>query len=308
MTNLKISERINWIGSSETPALLGVSPYISKFELWHQKKGNLKPEFLDDDERIQAGRFLEPAIAEWANHKWDDWSLLNVPGYLKHFTTPGLGASLDFSTKDTGLPVEIKNVDGWIFKQQWNAEGDVIVDAPLHHIIQVQTQLACVPDSEYGWLLVCVGGNKLYRMKVERHQGIIARIEAEVTEFWTTIDANQEPTIDWMADAEAVIAMHRLAGEEAVDLTDDNHLPLLCAKYQLSLVAVGAAEGMKKAAKAEILHIIGAADKALIGGGYTVTAGMVGETQIPATTRSEYRRFGISKKTDPTKLAEEIDP
>ena len=70
MTNIPVSERKHWIGASESAALFGVSPYTTKFELWHQKVGNIAPPDLDDVERIMAGQYLEPSIAAWAGAKW----------------------------------------------------------------------------------------------------------------------------------------------------------------------------------------------------------------------------------------------
>ena len=42
MTNITVSERKNWLGASETSALFGVSPYTTKFDLWHQKVGKFR--------------------------------------------------------------------------------------------------------------------------------------------------------------------------------------------------------------------------------------------------------------------------
>jgi len=97
MTNIPRSERAKWIGASESAALFGISPYVTKFELWHLKAGTIPPHDLDRVERVQAGQFLEPSIAEWASHKWH-WPLRNVAEYTPHPRIPGMGASLDFAT------------------------------------------------------------------------------------------------------------------------------------------------------------------------------------------------------------------
>ena len=62
-------------------ALLGcASPYLTGFRLYHIKAGLLEPDDLDN-ERVLAGQFLEPAIAEWAKHKWN-WNIRKVHRYL----------------------------------------------------------------------------------------------------------------------------------------------------------------------------------------------------------------------------------
>ncbi|TFH51590.1 MAG: hypothetical protein E4H01_00345 [Lysobacterales bacterium] len=171
VTNIPVSERKNWIGASESAALFGVSPYTTKFELFHQKVGSIAGPNLDTAERVMAGQFLEPSIAAWASKKWD-WPVVSVPEYRQHAHVPQMGCSLDFETTDVAPePIEIKNVDNLIFRDQWDHDGDIITDAPAHILVQLQHQLAC-PDpkrmamAKRGWLLVCVGGNRLYRMEV----------------------------------------------------------------------------------------------------------------------------------------------
>src|SRR5688500_15924076 len=51
-----------------------LSPYTSSFRIWQEKSGRLKPDFAES-ERMQAGKFLEPALAAWAGSKWPDWKL-----------------------------------------------------------------------------------------------------------------------------------------------------------------------------------------------------------------------------------------
>lgn len=294
MTNIPLSERRNWIGASESAALLGVSPFLTKFELWHLKAGNIPPEDLDTDERVQAGLHLEPAIAAWASKKWD-WPLRNVREYLTHPTIPRMGCSLDFETAE-GHPVEIKNVDNLIFRDgDWQAEGDTLLDAPAHYLVQVQHQLACRPEAPHGWLLVCVGGNRLYRMEIPRHPKMIARIEREVAAFWRSIEAGEEPRPDFQADAAAISLLYNGAGDEVIDLRQDNRLPELCAEYLAAHEVEREAKGRKSAALAEIKTLIGNARTALIADGFRVKA-----SYVPGGSyeRQPHWRFSVTKQKE----------
>src|SRR5690606_13844867 len=66
--------RASVVGSSEVAALFDASPYLTRFELWHRKKGNIAtPEFdavaddgTPDNERIWWGVRLEKAILDAA--------------------------------------------------------------------------------------------------------------------------------------------------------------------------------------------------------------------------------------------------
>ncbi|WP_022727258.1 YqaJ viral recombinase family protein [Fodinicurvata sediminis] len=294
MTNIPISERINWIGASESAALFGVSPYITKFELFHQKAGNIPGHDLDGQERIEAGRFLEPAIAAWAQHKWQ-WPLRNVGEYLPHPRVKGMGCSLDVETED-GAPVEIKNVDGLRFRQgEWESEGDILLDAPAHFLIQVQHQMACRPGADHGWLIACVGGNSLHKMRVERHDTMIARIEDEVADFWQSVREGREPKPDFQADAGALSALYNGDGDEVVDLRNNNRLPELCAEYMEAHEIEKGGKSRKSAALAEIKSLMGNARMAMIAGGYTVKAAHVPES---TSTRKPHWRFSITAEKE----------
>ena len=198
-----------------------VSPYKSSFALWQEKAGNLQPDFAES-ERMEAGRHLEPALASWAQSKWD-WKLRKVRRYLQHDECEGWGASRDYEAVEPGYPpVEFKNVDFLVFRDQWQGSDDDMVP-PLHISLQLQSQIgAGAKNCTYGWIVVCVGGNKLKRVKVERHEPTQAFIREAVEMFWAGIKAGKPPI--WLADADTVT---RLASHEnvdkvsAIDLTGD---------------------------------------------------------------------------------------
>jgi len=291
MTAIPREERRNWIGASESAALFGMSPFTTRYQLWHEKRGTIDPDNLDDDERVNAGKYLEPAIAAWASFKWR-WKITNVEGYSPHPTVPGMGCSLDFVTED-GAPVEIKNVDYLVFRDKWQAEGAEIIDAPEHYLIQVQHQLACHPAADHAWLLACVGGNKLYRMRVERHANFIAALEAEVADFWQSIRDGKEPHPSFTQDAKTISRVYALGGGDVADLRDNNRMPELCSDYLRAKLAEKAAKEVAETAMAEIRTLIGNAGTALVAGGYTIKRSNVKAGRVEAFDRKPYSRFTI---------------
>lgn len=296
MTNIPVSERSKWIGASESAALFGVSPNITKFELWHQKAGNIPPPDLSLDERVNAGQFMEPSIAAWAQHKWH-WPILKVDDYRPSPHVNRMGASFDFMTVDGAEPVEIKNIDYSVFMRDYDAEGDVIVDAPADKLIQVQHQLACprpgakIPDR--GWLVACVGGNRLYRMEILRHDALIVKLETEVTAFWGSIEKNEPPIPDFQADTTALALLYGGTGEEFLDLRGNERALYLAAEYLKAHEIVKAGDTRKKAALNELKYMLGQARGALIDGGYSIKASHIDEATIH---RNAFWRFNIRRK------------
>lgn len=297
MTNIAVSERKHWIGASESAALFGLSPYTTEFEVWHQKIGNIPSPDLSADERVNAGQFLEPSIAAWASHKWH-WPIVNIKPYRQHPTVQRMGASLDFETVDGLEPVEIKNVDNLIFRDSdWQHEGDVITNAPDHHLVQVQHQISCQPadrqaQAERGWLIVCVGGNKLYRMEVPRHDGFIGRLERTVEEFWASIAANDAPQPDFQIDANAINLLYHGTGIEFADLRGNERARDLACLYLEGLEVEKSGKGQKSVALAELKTMMKDARGALIDDGYSIKAAHLKES---TSVRKPHWRFSIRK-------------
>lgn len=296
MTNIPVNERKQWVGASESAALFGVSPYTTRFELWHQKVGNIPSPDLSTDERVNAGQFMEPSIAAWSSHKWH-WPILNVKEYRESNVVDRMGCSLDFETVDGLEPVEIKNVDNLIFRDNWEHEGDTILDAPAHMLIQVQHQLACNPvkrqRAERGWLIVCVGGNRLYRMEIPRHDAMVDRIEDEIDRFWGSVEANEAPEPNFDIDADAINLLYHGTGVEFADLRNNDRARDLAALYLEGLEVEKSGKSQKSVSLAELKTMMKDARGALIDDGYKITASHLKEQTI---ARKAHWRFSVRKK------------
>jgi putative phage-type endonuclease len=183
-----------------------VSSFKTGYRLWQEKVGRVKPDDLSTNDRVQAGIYLEPAIAAWAKEKWN-WKIQKVHRYVEHDKVPFWGASLDYEVVEKGKsPVDIKAVDGFIFRERWAVEDGEIVLPPLPYMLQIQHQIGAV-NAKGGWLLACVGGNELYRGWMDRHEPTQAKIADAINAFERGVKESVEP--DWLADYETVAEMHR---------------------------------------------------------------------------------------------------
>jgi predicted phage-related endonuclease len=199
-----------------------VSPYKSSFALWQEKAGRLAPSF-EENERIVAGTHLEPALAAWAQHKWPDWKLRKVRRYLQHDRHPGWGASRDYEVVAEGYaPVEFKNVDWLVFRDKWKGEGEDL-EPPLHINLQLQSQIGVgTAKCDHGWIVVCVGGNQLHRVRVPRHDATQERLGGAIDMFWDGVRSEAQP--NWLADEDTVLRLSVLDVDDAappVDLTEN---------------------------------------------------------------------------------------
>lgn len=178
-----------------------LSPYKTGHRLWLEKAGRLRPDDLSENERVIAGQHLEPALAEWAKEKFD-LKIRKVRRYLTHNDIEGWGASLDYELIAPGMPpVEFKNVDFLVFRDEWVAEGDEIIMPPLHINLQLQAQIG-VTDADRGYIVTCVAGNQLKRGEIPRHEPTQQKIGEAIFAFWQSIKSGFEPI--HLADFDAV--------------------------------------------------------------------------------------------------------
>lgn len=252
------------IGGSEIGSLFGCG-YMTAYQLWHSKSGNYTPPSLDDDERVQAGQFLENGVIQWANRRWGVF-FYQPKVYVKHPVVEGMGCTPDAFTSgldsiDVTYPnqriAQIKVVDSLQFCREWEFDGDTITHAPLHIMLQCHHEMACC-RAEENWLIVLVGGNRLYRMVVQHDEEVIHIIERKVKDFWKSIRDGNPPSPDFIQDGNVIRQLRsKLSIIERVDLSGDSDL------YNLLVDLKGQAHTRKLAADAEdrlknkLIHVYG---------------------------------------------------
>lgn len=281
------------VGASEVAAVCGVSPWATRFEIWHRKRDKTAQ---PDNERMFWGRILEGAIAEGVRQQHGLHGLEKATKYYQDEQVPVLGASLDYFYIDADwrapCVLEIKTTSRESFYRDWT-DGP-----PLYYQLQVQAQLACT-----GWLggmiAVLVGGNALEMYTIDRHEGAITRIRSEVYAFWKSIENNEPPAPDWEADSKMIADLYRHAdASKALDIVpgaEADRLSVLCAAYKDAATAKSAAMRKQDAAKAEILSILQDASRA-VSPEWEISAPTVAEAVIPATVRQSYRRMYVKER------------
>jgi predicted phage-related endonuclease len=254
------------VGASEAAALFDCSSYLTRFELWHRKKGNIDtPEFnamsddgTPDNERIYWGVRLEAAIIEAAKERYGYIDREQV-GRLSN--GKGLGGHPDRRVicpeRGPGI-LEIKTAD-WLVRKGW---GD---EPPEHYLLQSQAYQG-LDGVEWGDVLVLVGGNKLERFRYNFRPKIYAEIERRVAEFWQSVEANDPPPADYTRDLATITELTREGTGETIDLRTDNLAADAAARYLWAREARTKAQADEDAAKAELLDKLGAASVGLING------------------------------------------
>lgn len=250
--------RTRAVGGSEVSALFDANPWLTRFELWHRKKGNIATPDFGGDERIEAGIRLEPVIIDWA---CDKWGYIKQPTPVRLDNGKGLGGHPDQAAtcpeRGDGL-LEVKTAD-WLQAKGW---GD---EPPLHYQLQAMTYMG-LAGAPWADIVMLVGGNELRRFQIAFRPKLFAEIERRTVAFWQSIAANEPPPADYSRDLGPLTELHRNGTDEIVDLTGDNLAAIAAAEYLAADQAMKLAEARRDAAKAELVDKMGDASAALING------------------------------------------
>lgn len=256
-----LAERKKDVTSTEVSALFNVCPYKSKFQLWHEKKGSIEDGFEDND-RAKWGRRLQDAIAfGFAADNNLDIRRLDDYVRLPHCR---MGSSFDFITTDGQTLIEVKNVDGLIYKDKW-IDGE----APAHIEIQVQHQMHVIGVRK-AVIAPLVGGNKLTPIYREYDPLVGKALEDQCVEFWRSIEAGIEPEIQLPCDVDTLGKLYAPVENKVVDVTGDPTIEYALLEYKNLGAEIKALTDRRTLAKGQVLLALGDADK-LVCGAYNVS-------------------------------------
>lgn len=249
-------DRRQGIGSSDAPAILGLDPYRSAFDVWVEKRGDAPPQV--EREVMEWGKRLQEPIARAYAEKTkrDLVYLFDQP--LLNRERPWQFASPDALCPEEWIVVEVKNV-GAQGRKRWGEEGSD--EVPEHFYVQGQYQLSTLG---YGRIEMPVlfGGNKLVVYAFDEDPALQEIILSRVEHFWLkNVQADIPPRISgtertrqWLAaryprhlsgmrvaepeERTLVLSYHRL--REIAD-TVGAHLEDVAAKLKAQ---IGDAEGL----------------------------------------------------------------
>jgi putative phage-type endonuclease len=301
-----LQERVKDITSTEVSALYGLSPYMSEFELYHQKRDKQVVR-IEPNERMKWGNRLEAAIAQGAAEE-QGWDIEPMKVYMRDVEAR-IGSSFDFrikSSSDGPGILEVKNVDGIQYARNWLDDGQGNIEAPEHIELQVQHQME-VADINWCAIVALVGGNTQKVVFRHRDRAIGQDIRQRVADFWGSIEAGRAPSPDYTMDADFIIKQLRGSADPDLVCEAGPDLQDLIKQYAFASKEAKDMETVAKQYKAQILEQIGEASKIITpfcsiscgttkpSQGTLVTPDMVG-TYIGA--RAGFRNFRLTPKKE----------
>ncbi len=240
----QLAERTQYIGASDVPAILGISPWKSAYDLWMEKTHRVEPR--PPTEVMRRGIILEPAILTYAEEE-----LGPLERTVCRPAPDGLPitANCDALLIATGEPVEAKSsaVGGF-------GEGGTD-DVPDYYIVQCQVQMFCT-GTDLCYLVALLGGRglKFEIYRIPRVNSIIERILEDCVHFWEKHVEGNVPPPDSMPTLEVIKYAIRVPNRVA-ECTDEDVQRFLDAK-----ATAKEADKIKDAEQAQLLALMGDAE------------------------------------------------
>jgi len=140
------------ISATESPALLGASPYLTRWMLWQKFANGIEPE-REESSRMEWGKAMQPLIVKRVAQ---DRKLEVIPNDETYMRRGLLGCTRDATiiSPDHGPgALEIKCVFDY---EQWGRKWKGGAEVPREIEIQLQQQMYVGGDQSYGWGLIVV--------------------------------------------------------------------------------------------------------------------------------------------------------
>jgi predicted phage-related endonuclease len=290
-----LSLRASDVTASVSAALLGIHPYKSRFALWQEKAGRVA-EDAEETAAMIRGRVLEaPALDLLAIDK-PTWRIERPNVYLRD-AAARMGATPDAYAIDPKRPgfgvVQVKSVEKSVFRKNWFDEtGEV--EAPLYIAVQTIQEAhlagaawACVAAMVVGF------GLEMHAIEVPIHAGLIARLRTEIASFWKSIAEDNPPTPDYGRDGSLLAGIYASDNGREIDLSGDNHLPVILAERAEAKARVKADEARIAEIETEIIAKLGDHERGFIPG-WSIKRPLI---QRPGfyVDPTEYRRLNIKQ-------------
>lgn len=209
-------ERKAGLGSTDSAAILGVSPWKSAHDVWRDKVADNPPR--EPSLPMWLGLKLQEAVAELystnTGHEVEEDPRLYTVGegivrahvdYRWDDETPtgAFNRGALRVTKRDPLPsapiVELKTARS---KRGWGPYGTD--DVPRHYWIQVQHQMACLPEVPFAEIAVLFGHQDFRVYHIPRSQPFIDSLIQDMQDWWSAyVVTGTPPPVDGTAGAAA---------------------------------------------------------------------------------------------------------
>lgn len=255
---------IKVVSASKIAAVVGLSPYESRYSLWHLMAGHTEPE--PNNAILERGHYLEPAIADWFADQCDTDDQLPAaaiiscgsyahPDRAEHVASPDRVMHGEDCNEDRCEPFALLEIKSALNEWEWGQTGTD--EIPIGYRCQVQWQLY-VMDLPVCYVAAITSHLEFRWYRIERDQGDIDYLIEQADAFLASIAEGIEPDVDSSEHTYAAIReMHPDIDGRTIELE-----PHTAIAYVHALRAEREAKAAKQDAVNHIAHEMGTAQHA----------------------------------------------
>lgn len=258
------------LGSSDVPAILGMSPFKTPYDIWLLKTGRV--EDTREAEVMDIGNMIEDGLLRWASHQT---GIRIVRNQRRVHENGILHANIDALGQDKPVGFEAKT-SGILgrapARDQWGEDGTDMV--PDYVRAQAVTQMV-VAGLECVYVPALIGsmGRRLYRVHAD--EDTRTDLLGFCTDWWHRYVIGDTPPEDSAPSLDVIKKIERQPGQE-VTIPDDVILRWINAKE-----AAKSADVEQEAAEIEVRKALGEAVVGLSGMG-TISMKQITQNRIDA--------------------------
>ena len=176
--------RLTGIGGSDAPAVAGLDPWQSPYQLWLRKRGELEPPELN--EPMRWGTLLEPLVAQEYSRR-TGFAVHKPVELLRSEAYPWMIGHVDGIALDGERLLECKTAR---FARGWGEPGSD--EIPLHYAVQVHHYMI-VAEARVCDIAVLIGGSDFRIYTVEADRDIAEILIAQQRDFWNRVREGEPP-------------------------------------------------------------------------------------------------------------------
>jgi putative phage-type endonuclease len=250
------AEWLRRMSASKIAAVVGLSPYESRYSLWMRMAG-LVPQ-QPQTAAMSRGHYLEPAIANWFADQHPDWTITPT-GTFQHAVHAWMIASPDrlgILPDGTVVLIQCKSAGD---REQWGDPGTD--DFPIGYRAQVMWEML-VTGVRRCYVAVITSFLEFRWYVVDFVEAEAAYLQAEAKKFCDSLAAGERPDIDaHSATYEAVRQLHPDLEDTKVDVPAE-----LAVAFLEACEAERDAKAAKRLASSLLAEEMGSAKAAYHGG------------------------------------------
>lgn len=190
--------RTAYLGGSDAAAVLGVSPWLSRYRLWCNKAGVEQPPDLSAIDYVYFGTLLEPVVAR----VFAERAQKKIRVARKLFIHPRysfVAGHIDRDVLGENAFLECKTANAFDYRL-WGKSEEGVEAVPEYYVAQIDHYML-LRDCTHCYIAALIGGNDFRWYRIERSAKREKKLLDAELEFWPRIAANDPPDVDNEQDA-----------------------------------------------------------------------------------------------------------